>query len=289
MIKRLIKIIIFLIPIYFSSFNKTTFFIIQDRTNIIVHLKDRNEYLELNDYITGVVASEMPASFNKEALKAQAVAARSFATSQMNNNIIEITSTINDQVYSPNYKLSEKWKENYKEYYEKINKSVQETTTEVIKRDNKILKTYYFSMSNGYTENSYTVFKETTFTSVESNEDETNQNYISTKIFTTEELQEKLKLSKIEIGKITRNETNHVDQIIISGQTFTGIELRNLLKLRSTDFQITQKENNYEIMTKGYGHGVGMSQYGANYMAKEGKNYQEILNHYYQNTEIEKI
>lgn len=289
MIKTLIKIIIFLIPIYFSSFNKTTFFIIQDRTNIIVHLKDRNEYLELNDYITGVVASEMPASFNEEALKAQAVAARSFATSQMNNNIIEITSSINDQVYSPNYKLNEKWKENYKEYYEKINKSVQETTTEVIKRDNKILKTYYFSMSNGYTENSYTVFKETTFTSVESNEDETNQNYISTKIFTTEELQEKLKLSKIEIGKITRNETNHVDQIIISGQTFTGIELRNLLKLRSTDFQITQKENNYEIITKGYGHGVGMSQYGANYMAKDGKNYQEILNHYYQNTEIEKI
>lgn len=289
MIKKLIQLIIFLVPIYISSFNETTFFVTQDKTNIIVHLKDRNEYLELNDYIIGVVASEMPASFNIEALKAQAVAARSYATSQLNNNIIEITSSINDQVYSPNYTLQKKWQNNYKEYYEKISASVNDTTTEVIKRENKILKTYYFSMSNGYTENSSTVFKENTFTSVTSKEDENIKNYTYTKTFTNSELQELLNLSNIELGQITRNATNHVDNIVISNKSFTGIELRKILNLRSTDFEIKIVDNNYEITTKGYGHGVGMSQYGANYMAENGNNYQEILKHYYQNTQISKI
>lgn len=289
MIKKLIIIILFLIPIYISSFNKIAFFCNTNETNIIIHLKDLDLYLDLNDYITGVVASEMPALFETEALKAQSVASRSYALSKLTNNVVEITSSINDQVYSPNYKLKEKWKQEYNTYYQKILNLVNSTTTEVIKRDNKILRTYYFSMSNGYTENSQTVFSENTFQSVPSEEDPTIVNYKYKTTFTEEELKEKLNLTSITIDKIERNETNHISNITISNKQYTGIEIRKLLNLRSTDFKINKTNNIYEIITTGYGHGVGMSQYGANYMAKQGKNYKEILSHYYQNTQILKI
>lgn len=287
--KKLLLLILFLIPIFISSFNKATFLFSNNEKTIIVHLTDLDLYLDLNDYITGVVASEMPALFNEEALKAQAVAARSFATSKIENNFLELTSGISDQVYSPNLKLKEKWNDDYNKYYNKIYNCVKSTHNEVIKRDNKILRTYYFSMSNGYTENSQTVFNDTTFTSVKSLENENNPNYKFQKTFSSSDLNKLLNVSNIDIQNIERNETNHVKSITINNKTYTGIEFRKLLNLRSTDFTIEKQDNNYIITTIGYGHGVGMSQYGANQMAKEGSSYKEILNHYYENTEISEI
>ena len=287
--KKLLLLILFLIPIFISSFNKATFLFSNNEKTIIVHLTDLNLYLDLNDYITGVVASEMPALFNEEALKAQAVAARSFATSKIENNFLELTSGISDQVYSPNFKLKEKWNDDYNKYYNKIYNCVKSTHNEVIKRDNKILRTYYFSMSNGYTENSQTVFNDTTFTSVKSLENENTPNYKFQKTFSSSDLNKLLNISSIDIQNIERNETNHVKSITINNKTYTGIEFRKLLNLRSTDFTIKKQDNNYIITTIGYGHGVGMSQYGANQMAKEGSSYKEILNHYYENTEISEI
>ena len=287
--KKLLLLILFLIPIFISSFNKATFLFSNNEKTIIVHLTDLDLYLELNDYVTGVVASEMPALFNEEALKAQAVAARSFATSKMENNFLELTSGISDQVYSPNFKLKEKWNDDYNKYYNKIYNCVKSTHNEVIKRDNKILRTYYFSMSNGYTENSQTVFNDTTFTSVKSLENENTPNYKFQKTFSSSDLNKLLNISNIDIQNIERNATNHVKSITINNKTYTGIEFRKLLNLRSTDFTIEKQDNNYIITTIGYGHGVGMSQYGANQMAKEGSSYKEILNHYYENTEISEI
>ena len=287
--KKLLLLILFLIPIFISSFNKATFLFSNNEKAIIVHLTDLDLYLDLNDYVTGVVASEMPALFNEEALKAQAVAARSFATSKIENNFLELTSGISDQVYNPNFKLKEKWNDDYNKYYNKIYKCVKSTHNEVIKRDNKILRTYYFSMSNGYTENSQTVFNDTTFTSVKSLENENTPNYKFQKTFSFSDLNKLLNISSIDIQNIERNETNHVKSITINNKTYTGIEFRKLLNLRSTDFTIEKQDNNYIITTIGYGHGVGMSQYGANQMAKEGSSYKEILNHYYENTEISEI
>ena len=287
--KKLLLLILFLIPIFISSFNKATFLFSNNEKTIIVHLTDLDLYLDLNDYVTGVVASEMPALFNEEALKAQAVAARSFATSKIENNFLELTSGISDQVYSPNFKLKEKWNDHYNKYYNKIYNCVKSTHNEVIKRDNKILRTYYFSMSNGYTENSQTVFNDTTFTSVKSLENENTPNYKFQKTFSSSDLNKLLNVSNIDIQNIERNETNHVKSITINNKTYTGIEFRKLLNLRSTDFTIEKQDNNYIITTIGYGHGVGMSQYGANQMAKEGASYKEILNHYYENTEISEI
>lgn len=287
--KKLTFLLLFLLPIFISSFKKTTFLFDNKDKNIIVHVKDLNLYLDLNDYITGVVSAEMPALFEEEALKAQAIASRSYAASNLNNNLIEITSTTNDQAYYPNYKLQEKWQEDYSIYNTKIKNAVLATNNLVIKRENKILKTYYFSMSNGYTESSQTVFKENTFESVISPEDETNKNYKVVKTISKEELQKIFNSNDIIIGNITKNDTDHIDKIIINNKEYTGIEIRKLLNLRSTDFTIKEIDNTFEITTIGYGHGVGMSEYGANYMAKQGSNYKEILKHYYQNTEISEI
>ena len=287
--KKILLLISFLLPIFISSFNKTTFLFSNKDKNIIIYLTDLDLYLDLNDYVTGVVASEMPALFNEEALKAQAVASRSFATSKMENNYLELTSGISAQVYSPIYKLQEKWQSDFDKYYQKISNCVKSTNNEVIKRNNKILRTYYFSMSNGYTENSQTVFNDTTFTSVKSLENENTPNYKFQKTFSAEELQKILNISNIDIQSIERSNTNHVSTITINNKIYTGIQFRKLLNLRSTDFTIQKQDNNYIITTIGYGHGVGMSQYGANQMAKEGSSYKEILNHYYENTEISEI
>lgn len=287
--KKILLLISFLLPIFISSFNRATFLFSNKEKNIVVHLTDLDLYLDLNDYVTGVVASEMPALFDEEALKAQAVAARSFATSKMENNYLELTSGISDQVFSPNYKLQEKWQTDFDKYYQKISKCVKSTNNEVIKRDNKILRTYYFSMSNGYTENSQTVFNDTTFTSVKSLENEDTPNYKFKKTYTSEELQKILNISNINIQSIERSNTNHVSTITINNKVYSGIQFRKLLNLRSTDFTIDIQDNIYIITTTGYGHGVGMSQYGANQMAKNGSNYKEILNHYYENTEISEI
>ena len=299
--KKLILIIIFLVPIYISSFKvkETTFFnndtskeISKTNKNsktVIVYVKDKDLYLDLEDYVTGVVAAEMPALFDEDALKAQAVASRSYAMSSVKNHIITISSSISDQVYKTNYELSDNWQGNYDKYFKKIKEAVRETENLVIKRDNKILRTYYFSMSNGYTENSLAVFNENTFESVSSSLEQKLSNYLKTVTFTKNELCKLLKLDDINIQNIKRNETNHVDKIIINNKEFTGVEFRKLLNLRSTDFEIEEDNGEYIIATKGYGHGVGMSQYGANEMAKTGKKYEEILNHYYKNTEIKKI
>jgi stage II sporulation protein D len=293
-IKKLFIIIAFLLPITIFSFKskssfikKTTFF---KSNTIIVHLINKDLYLDLNDYLIGVVSSEMPALFNDEALKAQAVASRSYVLSGISDDLINISSSTNDQVYQTNYELHDKWQDNYDTYYHKISSLVNETKNEVIKRDNKIVKTFYFSMSNGYTENSINVFSDNSLTSVKSEyENESLPNFISTKAISSQELQNLFNLNAIEIGALERDNTNHVIYLTINGNKYKGTQIRKILGLRSTDFTITKSENNYLFTTKGYGHDVGMSQYGANEMAKHGYNYKDILMHYYQNTKLTKI
>lgn len=277
-----------MLPISYLSFINERYK--SEDSSIIIYLKDKDLYLDLEDYIVGVVSAEMPALFEDEALKAQAIAARSFATSKYKNNMILLSSTTNDQLYNTNYELYKKWQKDYFKYYNKINSLVNETKDIVIKRDDKILKTYYFSMSNGYTENSSAVFKENTFVSVKSEyENEKLKNFVYEKCFLKNEVLEILGLDSFEINDIKKNSTQHVDKIVIDNKEFSGIELRKLLNLRSTDFDIKIEGENIIFTTRGYGHGVGMSQYGANEMAKNGYNYKEIINHYYINTILDNI
>lgn len=288
--KKLILIILFLLPISICSFllkKKAVFFSEKQKHNtVIINVKEKNLYLDLENYVIGVVAGEMPALFQDEALKAQAVAARSYVLSKEKDGNYVVSASTSDQVFLTSYEMKEKWENDYDEYYNKILNAVKKTTGEVLTKDNKILKAFYFSMSNGYTENSKDVFGEDLTQSVESPFEISLSNFEIVKEFSKSELLEKLGVDNLNIENQQISETKHTSSIIIGGKEFSGIEVRKLLNLRSTDFEIKQVGENFNIITRGYGHGVGMSQYGANELAKSGKSYKEILAYYYKNTKL---
>jgi len=297
--KKLTYLSLALLPITIISFLlKEANFIMEEKDNkqnvvesktINVSLSDKNTTLELEEYVIGVVAGEMPALFDIEALKAQAIASRTYVINHLSRND-EISSTISDQVYLTKEEMQTKWKTKYDEYYNKIKQAVQDTEGLIMYYENTPIKAYYYSMSNGYTESSLNVFKEQNdyLSIVKSPYDEDNS-YIET--FSKETFCTKLEITcnEINISNIEKDESNRVSKITINNKTYTGIQVRKKLSLRSTDFTIIEKDNNIEITTKGYGHGVGMSQHGANNMAKLGFKYEEILKYYYQNIEIDKL
>lgn len=277
----LIIIIIISLFTFFDYVNSTTKEIKELESETITITTDK----ELEDYLVSVVACEMPALYETEALKAQAIASRTYALYQRDINNVALTKQ--DQCVSTESDLKEKWQENYDTYYNRIASSVKETEGLVMNLDNKLFKSFYFSTSNGYTEDSMTVFKEGDLKSVDSTWDKENKNYEVTTSFTKSDLEDKLgPFTNINITK--RSNTNHVEEVMIDETSVTGIEFRKLLGLRSTDFDIAIQGDNYEITTRGYGHGVGMSQYGANMLAKEQKTAAEILKYYYGNIEIKK-
>lgn len=249
---------------------------------------------KLENYVIGVVAAEMPATFSLEALKAQAVAARTFIYKKLMNNDLSIDNIIYDkgQAYISLGDMKSKWNNKFDEYYNKVSDAVLSTKGEVIKYNGEVIKSYYFSISNGKTENSSAVFGEENYlVSVDSKWDEEVKNeYNRTITISLNDFKKKLNITgEININSVDRSDTNHVNYITINNKKYNGVEFRKLLDLRSTDFSIDFDESNVYITTKGHGHGVGMSQYGANGLASEGKNYKEILAYYYKGTTIDKI
>lgn len=240
---------------------------------------------ELEKYLVGVVACEMPALYETEALKAQAITSRTYALYQRDEKNVSLTNQ--DQCIKTEEELKETWKDNYDEYYNRIQNAVNDTKGTVMKKDDKLFKSFYFSTSNGFTEDSITVFKEGNISSVSSPWDKENKKYEVVVYFEKEKLSEVLgDFNTIEITK--RNTTNHVEEVKVDDKIYSGIEFRKLLNLRSTDFEINRVNDTYEIKTRGYGHGVGMSQFGANMLAKDSKTYEEILKYYYGDIELKK-
>ena len=298
--KTFIKLIFILFITAVISFKykdvETNFNLEKKDKELTVKVLINNEVktLNLEDYIIGVVAGEMPASFEIEALKAQSVASRTYALFKKNNSNgnYDLTDDTNSQVYIDNEAMKAKWKENYDLYHDKIKKAVLSTKGEVLTKDNQIIKAYYFSMSNGNTLDAKEVFKEEDYLkSVDSIYDnEQINNYKVTTNISKEEFKTKLGINcdPIIIKDIIKNESNYINTIDICNKTFSGIEIRKLLNLRSASFDI-EVNNDIEITTYGYGHGVGMSQYGANGYAKNGYDYKKILKHYYTNVEITSI
>lgn len=265
---------------------------------VVIKLKsdDKIDEIDLEEYIIGVVACEMPASFNLEALKAQAVAARTFALRKYEarkNKSYTLTNGTSDQCYHNNNILKKKWGSNYKKYYNKIKKAVTSTKGEYLTYNNKIITAFYFSMSNGFTEYSENVFTSSRpyLVSVSSSWDKDVNGYEQTVSFKEKDFLKKLEIDDNEVQTIkilSRYKTNRVNKIKVNNKTFSGVNFRTLLSLRSTDFDIKFENNVIKITTRGYGHGVGMSQYGANGMAEENYTYNEILEYYYKNVEIKK-
>ncbi len=296
--RYLLILILILSIIAISSFwiEKTTFFDNSEDMNIIIKNKDTDEEKEINleEYVIGVIAGEMPASFDEEALKAQAIAARSYAINKINTSTTsyDVLTDITNQVYITIEQMQEKWGNDFNYYYEKIKNAVDATKGLVMTYDGEVISAYYFSMSNGYTEDVAAVFggEKDYLVSVESSWDKNVKNFTVLTTISKKEFCTKLNIecNNIVINKIKRSDTNHVETILINNKEFKGTEIRSLLGLRSTDFTI-EIDNDIKITTNGYGHGVGMSQYGANEMAKLGYTYDEILKYYYKNIEIEKI
>lgn len=299
----LITILIILIPFLVVSVfirEKEIDFNLVSRNTIRVKRNETGkiEVLPFEEYIVGVVAGEMPVSFHIEALKAQAVAARNYAYKKIQsrtNEEYDVIDTTSNQVYKDLNQLKTSWKNKYVENINKVRQAISETADEYLVYNDEIINLYYFSTSNGKTEDALTVFNVDVpyLKSVDSPWDEKETSgFNSQKVFTLNEFCTLLSIecdNKIEVKNIVRDNSNRITSITINEHIFQGTEIYKILKIRSTDFEIEQKEDKIYFNTKGYGHGVGMSQYGANGMAKEGYTYDKILTHYYQGTSLKKI
>ena len=295
----LIILIPYIIVSLFIAKEEINFYFVSNNT-IRVKRESKNviEEVPFEEYIVGVLAAEMPVSFEIEALKAQAVAARTYALKKMlnnQNNDYDIVDTVANQVYYDNTELKNKWKDTYSEKINKIKQVVIDTKGEYMVYNNEIIDAFFFSTSVGKTENSEEVFtaKLPYLRSVDSNWDEqVSPVFNDQEIFTLKEFYNLLDIKysndlKIEIIKTTS--TGRIKKIKINNTEMTGSEVYQKLGLRSTFFEIVKNKDIVTVKTKGYGHGVGMSQYGANGMAKQGYTYEKILKHYYQGIEIKKI
>ena len=299
----LITLLIIIIPFFIVSLfinEKEIDFNLASNNTIRVKRDETGkiDVIPFEEYIVGVVAGEMPVSFHIEALKAQAVAARNYAYQKMNANKdkeYDVIDTTANQVYLDLEQLKNSWKNKYVDNINKVREAVSSTIDEYIVYNDEIISPFYFSTSNGTTEDALTVFNVDVpyLKSVESPWDEKeNSNFNYQKVFSIDEFCKPLSITcdnTPEITDIIRDSNNRITSITINGKKFKGTEIYKLLKIRSTDFEIEQKENKIYFNTKGYGHGVGMSQYGANGMAKEGYTYDKILSHYYQGTTLKKF
>ena len=275
---------------------------------IRVYITETGEIEEVNleDYICGVVSNEMPANFEKEALKAQAVTARTYLASKKLNRCtlhegIDICDSTHCQVYTSKEKRLEKWGADYaNEYWNKIKEAVDETSGQVLSYEGElVLYPQFFSTSSGQTENSEDVYlgEIPYLRSVASTGEESAPKYTSDKTLKISDFVYLLNSNFTNLNVTVENIKNNfniksssaaggVIKLNINNVEIRGVDFRKALSLNSTNFTYEFNGDYITFHCKGYGHGVGMSQWGANAMAKNGSNYEEILKHYYSGVEI---
>lgn len=258
--------------------------------------------IDMQEYLVGVVAAEMPASFEPEALKAQAVAARTYAMYCVNSQRHSGGQVCTDfsccQSWSGDEALRELWGDGYDLYKSKIASSVSATAGQYLAYEGEPVFAAFHSSSASFTEDCAKVWNAAPYLiSVSSPETAADvPDYVSyvrcspldfrdtvlyafpAADFTSEEGQ--------WIGPCTLDGSGRVESLVLGGETISGATLRSLFKLRSTAFELSYENSEFVFKVTGYGHGVGMSQYGANVMAKKGADYTKILAHYYTGTAL---
>ncbi|WP_042463418.1 stage II sporulation protein D [Neobacillus dielmonensis] len=257
------------------------------------------EKVDMENYLVGVVAAEMPADFNEEALKAQALTARTYIVNRLINKDTmgapegsQVTDTQIHQVYMNDAEQRAKWGTDYDWKKKKIIEAVRSTSGQILTYEGKPINALFFSTSNGFTENSEDYWSGSFpyLKSVASPWDKNSPKFNNQKVLTVKEFESRLGVkigSSNKIGEITeRTAGKRVAKVNFSGKVLTGRDIREKLDLKSSDFSWQRKGDNIVITTKGFGHGVGMSQYGANGMAEEGKSYQDIVKYYYKGVEV---
>ncbi len=267
----------------------------------------KTEEVSAYDYVVGAVCAEMPATFEKEALKAQAVAAHTYAERQKAKALASPDSELcgayfsNDstkyQAYFTENQAKQYYGDNYDKYIKKIKDAVSEVEDEIIVYNDEPIIAAFHSMSAGKTESAENVWGSDVkyLVPVDSEADASAPKYLEEYEFTDDEMRRKLENSFKGItldddpekwfSDVDKSDSDTVLSITVGDKTLSGQEVRAALSLRSAAFEISY-EKKFKVTTKGYGHAVGMSQYGANAMAAEGKDYKEILEHYYPGTEI---
>ena len=261
------------------------------------------------EFIYGTVATEMPASFEVEALKAQAVAAYTYFSRAKQEFVRknmegEAEFTINSgkwKYYAYEDQIKSKWGDKFSERYNKIKEAVDSVFGEVLEDGDSLILSVYHAMSSGVTEKSKDVFGGdlSYLTNVSSPGDRQAKGYETTAEFSTSEFKEIIEKAWSDcnfnknpsewIKGIERTEAGMVKQICVCGHNTNGRELRTILSLRSADFDVKYENEKFIFKVRGYGHGVGMSQYGAQFMAKQGSDYKQILAWYYPGTVLKKI
>lgn len=254
---------------------------------------------DLDGYLVGVVLAEMPAAFSSEALKAQAVAARTYVrraweTGGKHGNQSVCTESTCCQAY-----LSE---EEYlamggsPEAVQKVRRAVEATSGLVLEYDGELIEATYFSCSGGNTEAAVAVWGTDYpyLRSVSSPGEEDSAYYRDTVTMTPEDFADKLGITaegrpESWFGLSSYTAGGSVQSMEIGDKTFTGTQMRSIFGLRSAAFTVDVVKGEIQITTKGYGHRVGMSQYGAEAMARKGHSFSEILSHYYPGTNLRKL
>ena len=268
--------------------NSDTFRIFNTKTKEV-------EEVSAKDYIFGVVASEMPALYEEEALKAQAVASYTYACYKRNMNVskeYDLTDDFTlDQCYQTEDNLKEKWDDKWAEYSKKITSAVNAVEGEILTYNEEPILAVYHALSCGYTYSAKEVWgKDIEYLMAVSSESDTlEENYITVKEFTEKEIKKCFEYNKGEkvFEKCESNSKGLVKSILVYGKELSGSDVRAKLDLPSANFTVEERQGNYVFTCKGYGHGVGMSQRGANSMAKQGFTYKEILLHYYSGAKLE--
>lgn len=257
------------------------------------------EKVNMDDYLLGVVLAEMPADFEMEALKAQAVVARTYTRkAYLTDGKHGDGSVCTDPGCCQAYISEEEYRNQggTQEGVDKVRFAVAATTGYVLTYGEELIEATYFSCSGGSTEDAAAVWGTDYpyLQAVDSPGEENAPHDTDTVTFTPEEFQLALGAAlsgspRSWIGTTTYTEGGGVNTMTIGGETYTGTQLRTLLGLRSTAFTVLTEEDEITITTRGFGHRVGMSQYGADAMAVTGSDFREILEHYYPGTTLTKL
>ena len=275
--------------------------------NVYIDDEERLAQMSLKGYVCGVLAEEMPAAYHLEALKAQAVAARTRAIYQINEGGCALhpgadicTDSSHCQGYASLKECRTKWGPDYEMYRDRILEAERQTKDERLCYDGQPIQVFYHAVSGGRTENAAAVFAQELpyLISVESAGEESVRGFRTDTSIPFDEIAQKLSslmgkdLSPEAVQKTlainSYSETGRVESLKIDGETIAAAAFRSALNLRSTLFSMTMNEEGVTFHQQGYGHGVGMSQAGANVMAADGYAYNEILMHYYPGVTIQK-
>lgn len=256
--------------------------------------------ISMADYLPGVVAAEMPASFEPEALRAQAVAARTYILDRMAHPVeAHPDAAVCDDpgcccAYVSEDEMRENWGADYRRNQRRIRNAVRSTDGMVLTWEGEPIRAVFHSSSGGMTETSAALWGEVPYlVSVPSPETAADvPGFETTVTVSAADAAQALGIEPPEdpaqwLGEIRRDDAGRVETITIGGVTKTGAEARQLFSLRSTNFTVEVQDGNLVFHVTGSGHGVGMSQYGANVMAQQGAAYPEILAHYYPGTALE--